>query len=148
MGLRRLLLLGGAAGLVAIGRRMVGCARVEVAGASMTPALHAGDRLLVVRTRRLRVGDLVVLPDPRDPDRALVKRLAAEPGGRVSCGDLVLEAGEGEVIVLGDNPAASTDSRDLGPLPVGSVVGKAVYRYHPPERAGRLSAQRGGATPP
>jgi signal peptidase I len=128
-----------ALGLLGATGWMVGrCGRVEVVGVSMAPTLLDGDRLVVVPVGRLRLGDLVVLPDPRTRSRPLVKRLAAVPNGRVVVGDVVLEAGMDEVIVLGDNPAASTDSRTIGPVAVSSIVGRAAYRYHPPDRAGPL----------
>lgn len=88
----------------------------------MSPTLIPGDRLLVVRRRVVRPGDLAVVADPRRPERLLVKRVAEVAGGRVS--------------VVGDNPDRSTDSRTFGPLE--SVRGQPVYRYHPPGRAGRV----------
>jgi nickel-type superoxide dismutase maturation protease len=99
--------------------------RVVVAGSSMAPTLLPGDRLLVRRTRRVRPGDLVVVPDPRAPDRVVVKRAAAVGGETVT--------------VAGDNPGASTDSRTFGPVPRSSVRGRAVYRYAPADRIGRLT---------
>jgi len=98
--------------------------RFEVVGASMSPALGPGDRLVVVRARA-RPGDIAVLPDPRAPARLVVKRVVAVEGGKVTVG--------------GDNPAASTDSRVFGPVPATSVRGRAVYRYHPAARRGRIS---------
>jgi nickel-type superoxide dismutase maturation protease len=103
---------------------LFGLGRVEVAGTSMAPALLPGDRLLVRRTRRLRVGDLAVVVDPRAPARVLVKRVAA-----------VSAAG---VDVRGDNAAASTDSLAFGVVPRRLVRGRAWYRYAPAPRAGRL----------
>lgn len=102
------------------------CARVEVSGTSMVPTLLPGDRLLVWRPGAIRVqaGDVVVAPDPRQPSRPLVKRVVAVRGGRLD--------------LAGDNPAASTDSRSFGEIPAASVVGRAVYRYAPPQRAGPL----------
>lgn len=98
--------------------------RVEVAGDSMVPVLLPGDRLLVLRPAPLRVGDVVAVSDPRMPARTMVKRVAGwGPEG---------------VTVLGDNPAASTDSRALGPVPRAAVVGRAVYRYLPDSRRGLL----------
>lgn len=41
--------------------------------------------------------------------------------------------------VLGDNRARSRDSRHWGPLPVESVVGRAVLRVWPPDRFGRIA---------
>ena len=98
--------------------------RVEVLGESMLPALAPGDRLLVVRPARARVGDLVAVVDPRTPARTMVKRVAAR--------------GADGVTVLGDNPAASTDSRTLGPVAPRAVRGRAVYRYFPDDRRGLL----------
>lgn len=130
-GVTGLLAVASAAALLAVRLR-----RVEVSGTSMAPTLLPGDRLLVVPPRRLRPGDLVVLPDPRDPDRPFVKRVAAIPGGRATAGDLTLQAGPGEIVVLGDNAGSSTDSRTLGPVAIQAVEGRAVYRYHPADRAG------------
>lgn len=108
----------GAAGILAARR----IRRVEVTGASMQPALEPGDRVLVVRAGRLRTGDIVAFPDPRLPQRTMVKRVAAA-------------AGDG-VVVLGDNPDASTDSRHFGPIRNESIVGRLVYRYGPEVRRG------------
>jgi type IV secretory pathway protease TraF len=50
---------------------------------------------------------------------------------------VVSVAGE-QVVVWGDNRASSTDSRVFGPVDRGALVGRAVYRYFPPDRTGRL----------
>ena len=108
-------------------RRRWPLGRVEVVGDSMLPALAPGDRLLVVRgggAARVAVGDVVAVADPRTPARTLVKRVAAR--------------GPEGVTVLGDNPAVSTDSRALGPVASAAIRGRAVYRYFPESRRGRL----------
>ncbi len=92
----------------------------------MVPTLQPGDRLLVVPSRRYRQGGLVALVDPRDRGRVIVKRI-----------DRSVEAGRG-LVVLGDNPGHSTDSRHFGPVSRTDVVGRVVYRYAPPERVGRI----------
>ena len=116
---------GGALALTGRGRLR----RIEVAGPSMIPTLAPGERLLVVpRWRRLLPGDLVALRDPDLPKRLLIKRV-----------DKVTRDG---VIVRGDNPSASRDSRDFGAVTLGSIVGLAVYRYHPADRAGGLAPRR------
>jgi nickel-type superoxide dismutase maturation protease len=99
--------------------------RVEVSGQSMLPVLQPGDRVVVWKTASVRPGDIVAASDPRQPGRALLKRAA--------------EIGPGGAVLLGDNPGQSTDSRQFGPVPVASLQGKAVYRYAPPARAGRLA---------
>jgi nickel-type superoxide dismutase maturation protease len=99
--------------------------RVVVEGDSMRPALAPGDRVIVVRARRLRRGDLVALRDPRDGERTMIKRVA--------------DVDADEVTVLGDNPSQSTDSRAFGPVDRGRVRGRAIYRYWPENRRGRLT---------
>jgi mitochondrial inner membrane protease subunit 1 len=96
--------------------------RVVVHGMSMEPTLAPGDRVLVLRARRLHAEDVVAVRDPRDRRRVLVKRIGA-----------VLED---EIVVRGDNPAASTDSRSFGPVPRSSVIGRVVRCYAPSWRAG------------
>jgi nickel-type superoxide dismutase maturation protease len=98
------------------------CTRLVVEGDSMRPTLEPGDRLLVIRTRRLRLGQVVVIRDPRQADRLLVKRVSA--------------IGPTGLSVRGDNEAASTDSREFGALPRGEIVGRAFYRYAPAARTG------------
>jgi nickel-type superoxide dismutase maturation protease len=98
---------------------------VVVAGESMLPAFEPGDHLLVVPMAGIRPGQVVALRDPGDPARVLVKRVEAVTGGRLA--------------VKGDNETASRDSRHFGLVPVASVVGRVLYRYRPPDRAGWLA---------
>jgi nickel-type superoxide dismutase maturation protease len=100
---------------------------VEVRGRSMAPALVPGDRLIVVRlVRRPRAGEVVVAPDPRNPSRELIKRVAAADGAGV--------------LLRGDDPAFSTDARTFGPIPPGTVRWRVVWRYWPLDRAGPIRA--------
>ena len=122
------LMLGMAAG-ISVGRRWLDV--VEVRGGSMAPALLPGDRLLVeshtLQGRQPRPGEVVLAADPREPERELIKRVASvDPIGAVA--DL-----------RGDAPAASTDSREFGAVPLSEIRWRAVYRYWPPQRAGRLA---------
>jgi nickel-type superoxide dismutase maturation protease len=99
----------------------------------MVPTLLPGDRVLVWRglgrlRPSIRVGDLVAVVDPRDPDRVMVKRVADRPGD--------------EVVVQGDNEAASTDSRHFGPVSAAAIRGRVIYRYLPEERRGWLGTRR------
>lgn len=97
---------------------------------SMSPALRPGDRLLVdpkaYRDRPPRVGDVVVLVDPEQVSRWLVKRVAA------------VDATAGSVEVRGDANEVARDSRQFGPVPIRSVVGRAYYCYYPVARRREL----------
>ena len=104
--------------------------RLQVAGESMLPTLLPGDRVLAIvglgpLRPAIRVGDLVALTDPRDPERTMIKRVAGFDGGGV--------------VVRGDNAEASTDSRHFGPVSRQTLKGRVVYRYHPESRRGRLT---------
>jgi nickel-type superoxide dismutase maturation protease len=96
--------------------------RYVVAGESMLPAYRPGDFLLVdtwaYRRRSPAAGEVVLSRDPRYPSRVLLKRIAGvNPDGALE--------------LAGDHAAASTDSRDFGPVPPELVVGKVVRRYWP-----------------
>jgi nickel-type superoxide dismutase maturation protease len=104
-------------------------ARVAIAGRSMEPALEDGDWVLVdpdaFRTRPPLLDDLVLAPDPRVPERLIIKRV-----GGVSP--------DGLLTVLGDAPDASTDSRVFGAVHPATIRGRPWFRYWPPRRTGRL----------
>jgi len=101
----------------------------------MIPTLAPGDRLLVdprpVKVGSFRVGDVVVLKDPEDRARLLVKRVAAR------------DDPPGTVRVQGDARSDSRDSRVFGPIPHGSLVGVVWYRYLPTDRRGRVGPETG-----
>jgi phage repressor protein C with HTH and peptisase S24 domain len=81
----------------------------------MLPTYRPGDFLLVwYGARRIRRGHVVVI---RRPGYLGIKRVAATSrDGR-------------EVVVLGDNPEASDDSLDFGPIPRTDVLARVVGRY-------------------
>ena len=116
-----------------------------VRGISMAPTLRPGDRLLVRRrpARRVRTGDVVVYRDGfqvRSDAGWVVKRVAAVPGealptGQVPeriAGDRVVPAGQ--LVVAGDNPTASFDSRQFGYLPGEWLLGTVVRALSPLRR--------------
>jgi signal peptidase I len=137
-----------ALGMRALRRRI---AVVTVQGASMQPALRTGDRVLIRRATagRLRTGQIVVMEHPRHggtrrppswpPPRHdwLIKRVAAVPGEPTPAvifaaigpaRERVVPAGQ--LVVLGDNPAQSLDSRLIGYVPAERVLG-IVFRALP-----------------
>lgn len=127
--LRPIIMVLGVATAVVWARRTV--RHALVAGPSMLPTLAPGDRLVLIRTHRNpRVGQLVMVGDPRAPHRALLKRVHAVDGDAVD--------------VRGDNAAASTDSRAFGTLPAAAVDACLAWRYAPISRVGLVGNRGGG----
>ena len=92
-----------------------GICYLAVAGPSMESTLTAGDWIVARADGRAAVGDVVVLEHPQRPGMLIVKRVA-----RVD---------DDGFWVLGDNPGASTDSRQFGAAP--DVVGRVLWRVRP-----------------
>ncbi|MGH2499767.1 MAG: S24/S26 family peptidase [Candidatus Limnocylindria bacterium] len=101
----------------------MGFFRVAVSGESMAPTLREGDWLIAVRSRRApRAGELVILRDPADPARLLVKRVASRQGRRFTVASEAIEHG-----------AHFSPRLALAPE---DVVGRPVLRYAPLHRFG------------
>ncbi len=101
--------------------------RVIVFDESMVPTLRPGDRLWVDRAayRRDRsptVGEIVVVVDPEEPTRWLVKRVSS------------VDLQSGAITVRGDATASARDSRRFGPVPLRSLIGRVYRLYFPPSR--------------
>nr|WP_260408094.1 S26 family signal peptidase [Planomonospora venezuelensis] len=125
---------------------------VTVDGYSMLPTLRPGERVLVRRVPadRAAPGAIAVLRHPAGPGTWLplppeavredgriytIKRLAALAGDPVPSGlgpGVKLDPGgtvpPGCLLVLGDNPDQSIDSRQLGPIPAEYLVGVVTRR--------------------
>jgi signal peptidase I len=112
---------------------------VTVEGVSMAPTYVTGDRLLVRRVAPSAVtrGAAVLLVTPGGEPPFMVKRAVALPGDPVPAGIPVDETvvPPGRLVVLGDNPERSADSRSFGFQPADAVVG--VVRRHLTAAAGR-----------
>jgi signal peptidase I len=121
---------------------------VHVVGMSMYPSFHPGDRVLVRRGVRLRVGEVIVLRPPFDSSvryslfpaaiarlqgkQWLIKRISALAGDRVpaevrDAADGAAVVPDGALVVLSDNPAG-TDSRRWGFVAVSDVLGHVVFK--------------------
>ncbi|MGW5261166.1 S26 family signal peptidase [Microbispora sp. NPDC004025] len=117
---------------------------VEVHGESMEPALRSGDRVLVRRLRpgrRVRRGDVVVISRVGPGEgftldggtNLVIKRAAAVAGDPVPPefeGSGEARVPPGRLLVLGDNPSRSTDSRQWGLLPESRIAGVVIRRLH------------------
>lgn len=128
--------------------------RVTVRGSSMAPVYEDGAQILVHRGGRIAVGRVVVLERPEQGvswslpsvgraafSRAvaarqwIIKRVAAVPGDPApldrmpaldrTAGPVVPP---GRLVLLGDNPMNSYDSRHAGYFPVERVLGTVVGR--------------------
>jgi nickel-type superoxide dismutase maturation protease len=98
--------------------------RAVVRGPSMSPTLADGDVVLISLLARPRPGAVVLVRWPHRPGQLSFKRAIGRHGE--------------SWWVEGDNPAASTDSRHLGPaIPIAVVIA----RLWPTPRIQR--AQRG-----
>ncbi|HSX29437.1 MAG TPA: S26 family signal peptidase [Candidatus Saccharimonadales bacterium] len=82
----------------------------RVVGASMVPTLRPGAIIVAVPPHRLRHGDIVIVVHE---GLEKIKRVA--------------DIQDDSVFVVGDNPTASTDSRQFGWLPLEAVVAKAIH---------------------
>ena len=163
--MRRTTVLGVGAlamGALAAAALAVRRARLEpmlVKGGSMRPTLDPGQRIAVAPLVRPPArGDLVVLNRPGNLE--VVKRVVGLPGERVrlaagrlevdgapvpepylagpaTAGELDLELGPAQYLVLGDHRAASTDGRDFGPVGADALLGLVRFAYWPPRRLGR-----------
>ncbi|GIK30063.1 MAG: signal peptidase I [Chloroflexi bacterium] len=56
-----------------------------------------------------------------------------------NCRDAVWELGPNEYFMMGDNRNHSNDSRRFGPVTRDRIVGRAIWRYLPPQDFGPLS---------
>lgn len=122
----------------------------EVTGTSMENTLHEGDIVRIWKICSVKRGDIVVFFNPLGGDELLVKRCIAIPGDTIEMskngvyinGVRIYEpylkdnyTGDGyllntpttlnddEYIFLGDNRAASYDSRMLGPVNKSYIYG-------------------------
>ena len=86
-----------------------------IEGESMWPTLNEGDTVLVKPTRTAREGDIVLAKHPYKSSVKMVKRVAE-----------ILP--DGALILKGDNPVESTDSRNFGSISKKDVVGRVVCR--------------------
>ena len=90
--------------------------RITVVNHSMQPTFNSGDEILVnfnaYRSASPQINDVVVLADPREAARQIVKRITDVDGDRY--------------YLRGDNPSQSTDSRQFGWVERHQIQGKVT----------------------
>lgn len=84
----------------------------------MEPALCAGDYVFLLKTKRPKNNDIVVVRKP-DSDKMIIKR--------------VLSHSKNRIFVIGDSQEASTDSRSFGSIVRQQVVGRVIFALRKPK---------------
>jgi len=142
-------------------------AQTEVRNVSMQHTLFEGQRLIEDKIsyhfEHPNRGDIVIIDGP-ESDKRLIKRVIGLPGdildikdGRVLVNGTLLEepyvkgltfsnglgvpytVPDKKVFVMGDNREHSQDSRELGPISLSSLEGRAVFRLWPLNKFGQLN---------
>jgi signal peptidase I len=122
---------------------------------------------LLYRFHPIARGDVVVFWYPRDPSVSFIKRVVGLPGDRVELRDGYLHVNDrvveepylggdekpsfrdlsnlaptevkpGFYFVLGDHRGSSNDSRNWGEVPEKYIYGKAIVRFWPLSKSGRI----------
>uniref|UniRef100_A0AC34GWZ2 Peptidase S26 domain-containing protein n=1 Tax=Panagrolaimus sp. ES5 TaxID=591445 RepID=A0AC34GWZ2_9BILA len=117
---------------------------IFLTGDSMHPTCYDGDivftRTYNPRKHEIKKNDIVCVKSPTDSGILLCKRVALveheydnisfnaiRPSSRIAAGHCFL---------LGDNLDASSDSRAFGPIPMGLIYSRVLFRVWPPNRIG------------
>lgn len=130
----------------------------DVNGDSMEPSYHNSDRLLLIKTQDVDVGDVIIIWSDTQ-NKYLLKRVIGEQGDvieinqtglyrngakiyesyvaeqnwyEVYCdksGELEIAITEPCVFVMGDNRLHSLDSREIGAISTDNIMGKIIYKF-------------------
>lgn len=109
---------------------------ITVYGHSMQPSLQPGDRVLIRRSTGLQRQQVAVFAHRSELEGAepvlLIKRVAAVAGDPIPPSVHAHTASRvvppGSVVLLGDNPQHSFDSRDIGLVCDDQIVGVVIRR--------------------
>jgi signal peptidase I len=142
----------------------------EIEGDSMLAVLHDKERIIIskwsTRNGNIGRGDIVVLRNPDETGRTIIKRIVGLPCETVEIkkGDVYINGNLldepyltqgkdvifrsinmaplmiplGHYFVLGDNRTISQDSRYFGSIPKNFIYGKTIFRYWPISKIGKV----------
>jgi signal peptidase I len=136
-------------------RRRLRSRRAVVVEESMAPTLLPGDKIFAETTDGVPAsglrGAIVVLENPEEEGKWLVKRVLGVPGDRIretpDSAQLIpaadaaeassaVEVPEDELYVISDAPKVGRDSRHFGTVDRDSIRGRVWWRYGPLSRRG------------
>ena len=90
--------------------------KFKVKEKSMEPAIKEGSILFISRYhylfRKPKVGEIIILRDPTNVKRFIIKRVEETKGNKV--------------FVVGDNRSESIDSRQFGWIEINNIIGKVL----------------------
>jgi signal peptidase I len=145
---------------------------ITVEGPSMEPNLWAGEKVLIGKVEyyfsKPKRGDIVIVRFP-DRNEDIIKRVIATEGERISVSggsvfingvklvepytqapadrdSTELTVPPGMIFVMGDNRNNSHDSRDVGPIPLTDVLGRAYTIVWPLDKWNKISDYKGSLT--
>ncbi|KAI7826605.1 peptidase S24/S26A/S26B/S26C [Gamsiella multidivaricata] len=123
-----------------------------VHGRSMQPTLNPDSNMLrrdvvlfnhwAIDRFKYKIGDVVTLRHPDQPDRIIIKRIVALEGDIIQTRSPYPEAHvrvpRGHCWIEGDEMFHSKDSNSFGPVPLGLVKSKVDYILYPFDRFGKV----------
>jgi signal peptidase I len=89
-------------------------------------------------TIEIEQGKIIIYDE--DGNGQALEELAYLPASTLTPGDVLVALEENEYFVLGDNRAASADSRRWGSLPRENIIGRALIRAWPPTAFAKIEA--------
>lgn len=81
----------------------------------MSPTLKDGDAVLINPKEKAQIDDIVLASHPFKKSIKILKRVKEITA-------------DGDLFLVGDNPAESTDSRSFGAVPLKYLIGKVTCR--------------------
>ncbi len=89
--------------------------RYRVENNSMFPALRSGEQVIIKKSAKLKVGDIVIARHPYKKSVEIIKRIKEIDEG-------------GKYFLIGDNKDESSDSRTFGAVSIEYIKGKVISR--------------------
>jgi signal peptidase I len=96
------------------------------------PAQRYIKRIIGLPGETIEIEQGQVMIYDEEGEGGFLEELAYLPSSTLTAGDIRVVLDENEYFVLGDNRAASADSRRWGSLPRENIIGRALIRAWPP----------------